>query len=294
MTVVGVYVAFSKVILESVPVFVLAALRFGLAALMMLPWTFPKGGRALLRGQMSTLFLLSFFGNFLFSICMLSGVARTSAAAAGLILSTLPAVVALFSVVLLRERMDLAGGLAIVLAVIGIGFLTVHETGIAEDFGRVAGNLLMVGAIACEAIFVVVGKRLTTAHLGPFQISAWMNLVGFVLMLPLGLAQARSFAFANVSPEVWGLVVLYAFAASVISPWLWLSGLKTVPANRAGVFTIALPIASAAIGVLFLNERLGIAHLVAFVCAFLGIILVTRAGFFKPAPRAPLDRVHRS
>jgi drug/metabolite transporter (DMT)-like permease len=133
---------------------------------------------------------------------------------------------------------------------------------------------------------VVLGKRLTAANVGPMQISAWINLVGFALMLPLGLWQAPDFDFAGVTSAVWILIVIYAVAASVLSTWLWLSGLKTVPANRAGVFTIALPISSALIGVLFLGERLGAAHLVAFVCAATGLVLVTQGG------ARPVGRLH--
>ncbi len=279
MSVVGIYVAFSKVILATVPVLLLGWIRFGIAAVVMLPWTFPKGSWPVVRGQWSTLFLLSFFGNFMFSICMLSGVARTSATAAGLIMSMLPAVVALFSVVLLRERLAAPAAVAIGLAVLGVSFLTVHRTSGDERSSEVVGNLFMVGAVCCEALYVVLGKRLTTANVGPMQISAWINLVGFALMSPFGLWQARSFEFSRITTEIGLLIAIYAVAASVFSTWLWLSGLKTVPANRAGVFTIALPISSATVGVLFLGERLGVAHLVAFVCAALGLILVTQDGF---------------
>jgi drug/metabolite transporter (DMT)-like permease len=279
MSVVGIYVAFSKVILATVPVLLLGWIRFGIAAVVMLPWTFPKGSWHVVRGQWSTLFLLSFFGNFMFSICMLSGVARTSATAAGLIMSMLPAVVALFSVVLLRERLAAPAAVAIGLAVLGVSFLTVHRTSGDERSSEVVGNLFMVGAVCCEALYVVLGKRLTTANVGPMQISAWINLVGFTLMSPFGLWQARSFEFSRITTEIGLLIAIYAVAASVLSTWLWLSGLKTVPANRAGVFTIALPISSATVGVLFLGERLGVAHLVAFFCAALGLILVTQDGF---------------
>jgi drug/metabolite transporter (DMT)-like permease len=279
MSVVGIYVAFSKVILATVPVLLLGWIRFGIAAVVMLPWTFPKGSWHVVRGQWPTLFLLSFFGNFMFSICMLSGVARTSATAAGLIMSMLPAVVALFSVVLLRERLAAPAAVAIGLAVLGVSFLTVHRTSGDERSSEVVGNLFMVGAVCCEALYVVLGKRLTTANVGPMQISAWINLVGFTLMSPFGLWQARSFEFSRITTEIGLLIAIYAVAASVLSTWLWLSGLKTVPANRAGVFTIALPISSATVGVLFLGERLGVAHLVAFFCAALGLILVTQDGF---------------
>lgn len=293
MSVVGIYVAFSKLILVAMPVLLLATIRFAVAALVMLPWTFPKGGWSVVKSQKMTLFLLSFFGNFLFSICMLSGIARTSATAAGLIMSTLPAVVALFSLVLLRERLNASVALAISLAVLGVTFLTVQRSGHNERSIALLGNLFMVGAVCCEALYVVLGKRLTSAAVGPMQISAWINLIGLALMLPFGLWQARVFAFKDVTMFLWILIVVYAIAASVLSTWLWLSGLKSVPANRAGVFTIALPISSAAVGVLFLHEALGLAHLFAFLCAAAGLILVTRmpepsmvaAGATKPAPK---------
>ncbi len=79
----------------------------------MLPWTFrllptvtgaQRGrvaGTCCLQGhgprRMADAAAESLFGNFLFSIFMLYGVSMTSAASAGVILSTLPAVVALFS-----------------------------------------------------------------------------------------------------------------------------------------------------------------------------------------------------
>ena len=280
MAVVGAYVGFSKVIVATVPVFLLATIRFGIAIVVMLPWTFPKGGLAQVRAHRGTLVAESMFGNFLFSICMLSGVALTSATAAGLIMSMLPAAVALISLIALRERLDRRTSLAVLLAVVGVSSLTLGRgatvasttTGTALE-----GNALMVGAVCCEAIYVVVGKRLTNAGIGPMRISAWINIVGFVLMLPLGLWQARTYRFDRITPTIWGLIVVYAVAASVLSTWLWLSGLRHVPASRAGIFTTALPITSALVGIAFLGERPTPAHGIAFVCAVAGIVLVSFA-----------------
>ncbi len=279
MSVVGAYVGFSKVIVETVPVFLLATIRFGIAAVAMLPWTFPRGGMAIAWPLRRTLVAESFFGNFLFSICMLSGVARTSATAAGLIMSMLPAAVAVLSLATLAERVDGRTRVAIVLAVIGVGSLTLgRDAGRAGDGSEaaLAGNAFMVGAVFCEAMYVVLGKRLTSASIGPMRISAWINLVGFVLMLPFGIWQGIGFDFARITPLLWTLIGLYAIAASVLSTWLWLTGLKHVPASKAGVFTTALPITSALVGIVFLGERPTLAHGVAFVCAVLGIVLVTR------------------
>src|SRR5262249_60249203 len=79
--------------------------RFGIAGIAMLPFTRRAPGEAPLSGtEHRLLFVQSFFGNFLFSICLLTGMTHTTATAAGVVLSTLPAVVALLSwLVLPRE-----------------------------------------------------------------------------------------------------------------------------------------------------------------------------------------------
>ena len=285
MSVVGAYVGFSKVIVETVPVFLLATIRFGIAAIALLPWTFPRGGFAIAWPQKKTLLGLSFFGNFLFSIFMLSGVARTSATAAGLIMSMIPAAVAVFSLFMLGERINGRAMVAITLAVIGVGALTLvrtHGSGAAPVEGAgvgdaLIGNAFIVGAVCCEAIFVVLGKRLTTASVGPMQIAAWMNLVGLALMLPMGIWQGTHFDFARITSTLWILIACYAIGASVLSTWLWLTGLKHVPASQAGVFTTALPISSALVGIVFLGERPTGVHAIAFACALAGILLMTRA-----------------
>jgi len=60
--------------------------------------------------------------------------------------------------------------------------------------------------------------------------------------------------------------------------WLWMTGLKHVPASRAGVFTVMLPISAALVGVLVLGEPLGGLQLLAFGIALLSVVLATLPG----------------
>ena len=76
-------------------------------------------------------------------------------------------------------------------------------------------------------------------------------------------------------PGTWLLLVFYAIAASMITVWLWMQGMRFVPAPQAGVFTVMLPISAALVGVLFLGERFGLAHVGAFVLAMVGLLLAT-------------------
>jgi drug/metabolite transporter (DMT)-like permease len=282
MALVGTYVALSKPLTAALPVFLLATLRFGIAAVAMLPWTRAGAGDARLTPPLlRTLFLQSFFGNFLFSICMLYGVSMTSATASGMILSTLPAVVAVFSWLFLGERLARRTWFAVGLAVAGVGILSLARGGPAPASGEaagidarmLAGNLLVFGCVCCEAVYVILGKRLTES-LSARRISALINLIGLALMLPFGLWQARSFAFGEVAAGTWLLLVFYALAASVWATWLWLTGLRAVPAGHSGVFTIALPLAACTVGVAFLGEAFTVVHGVAFACAAAGIALI--------------------
>jgi drug/metabolite transporter (DMT)-like permease len=279
MALVGSYVALSKLLVAVFPVFLLAWLRFGIAAGAMAGWLRrARGERRLDARGRGLLFLESFFGNFLFSVCMLFGVARTTALAAGVILASIPAVVALMSRVFLGERIAPRVAAGIGCAVGGIALVSVSRHGAVGGTATAdawIGNALLFGAVCCEALYVVIGKLLT-GHLGARRISALMNLWGLALVTPLGLAQAIGFDFGAVASRTWGLLLFYALAASVFTVWLWMTGLRHVPASSAGVFTVFLPLSAAAVGVLLLGESLRPAEAAAYALALSGVVLAAR------------------
>ena len=286
MALVGCYVALSKPLVTVLPVFLLAWLRFGIGGLATLHWfKTPVGEPPISAHTQKLLFAESFLGNFMFSICMLFGVSMTSAVSAGVIMASIPAVVAVLSWLLLKERIGARVWLAVACSAAGIGLLalskqepSVHTHGGAGAHNghntELWGNLLVFAAVLCEAAYAVIGKKLT-GQLSPKRITALINLWGFALMTPLGLYAALHFDFAQVPAPSWLLLVFYSLAASVWTVWLWMTGLKTVPAARAGVFTVMLPISAAVVGVVFLDEQLGGVQLLAFGIALVGVLLAT-------------------
>lgn len=283
MALVGTYVALSKPLTAVIPVFALAFLRFGIAALAMLPMT--RRGPAetpLTPVEHRLLFVMSFFGNFLFSICMLSGIMLTTATAAGVILATLPAVVAVLCWIFLRERPSRRVVIAVLLAVGGIAALQLARDSGGDRSASLLGNGLMFGAVLCEAIYVIVAKRLAATR-SPLRVSALVNLWGLALITPLGLWQLASFELGSLTVPTWALLVFYSLAASLFAVWMWVAGLKSVPANQAGVFTVMLPIAATIVGVAVLNESFTLIHAAALGLAAAGVLLIATA----PAVRAP-------
>ena len=282
MALVGSYVALSKVLVLVFPIFLLAWLRFGIAAVAMAGWVKRSAVEAPLSGHDRwLLFLESFFGNILFSICMLFGVSMSSALAAGVIMAGIPAAVALMSRVFLKERIAARVLAGIACAMAGIALVSFTRNADAANPGSLLGNVLLLGAVLCEASYVVIGKKLT-GNVGPKRISALINLWGLALVTPLGLWQALSFDFGAVAAGMWWLLLFYSIAASMVTVWLWMTGLKHVPAASAGIFTVLLPVSAAAVGVLFLGERFSAAQAGAFGLALAGVVLATWNP--RPAP----------
>lgn len=279
MALVGSYVGLSKLLVAVLPVFLLAWLRFGIAAVAMLGWLRRGPGEApLSRHDRWLLFWESFLGNFLFSICMLFGVAATSAVAAGVVMAGIPAAVALLSRWWLGERISRRVGAGIVCAVAGMALLALARDGGGASAATPPlsawGLGLLLGAVLCEASYVVIGKKLT-GNVSPRRISALINLWGLALVTPFGLWQALAFDFSRVNLPIWGLLLFYALAASMVTVWLWMKGLQRVPAPQAGVFTALLPVSAAAVGVLALGEPFSPAHALALGLSLAGLLLAT-------------------
>ncbi len=249
MALVGSYVALSQSLVLVFGVTVLAWLRFLIGAAAMPHWLRkPPDEPPLTWSVKGLLFIESLLGNVLFSLCMLTGVQFTSAVSAGVILSFIPLAVAFLGWLFLREAVTGRTWMAMALAICGMGLLHWDSARLADvRASSWLGNLLILGAVFCEASYAVIGKRLS-ATLGPRRITSIINLWGWVLMTPLAWGSLMTFEPSSVRLEQWGLLMFYALAASVWTVWLWMTGLQRVPAAQAGVFTALLPVSACLVG----------------------------------------------
>jgi drug/metabolite transporter (DMT)-like permease len=205
-----------------------------------------------------------------FTVLMFEGLKRTGAADAGIITATLPAVVAVLGVALAGDRLSRAQGLAVALAVAGL--VLVQASGAASGPSSLVGNLLVGGAVLCEASFVVLGKRLAPPY-RPLRLALGANLVGLVLSIPLALAELPAFDPRSVTPGMWLLGIWYSLAASVICLWLWYRGLPYVETWLAGLATAAIPLTALAASALFLGETIGPARLAGAALVIAAIVV---------------------
>jgi drug/metabolite transporter (DMT)-like permease len=190
-------------------------------------------------------------------------------------MAAIPAAVALLSRAFLGERLVPRVAAGIGCAVAGIALSALFRPAVADGgAAQPLGYALLVGAVLCEASYVVIGKRLA-GRVSPRRVSALINLWGLALVTPFGVWQALGFDFTAVAAPTWALLGFYALAASVWAVWLWMKGLQRVPAPQAGVFTVMLPVTAAAIGVGVLGEPFVAAQAAALGLALLGLLLAT-------------------
>lgn len=270
MTLTGANVAFAKAIAAEIPVYVFVLFRFALASAALALLVRGEPGprlRAMTGAERRDLALMALLGMVGFTVLMFEGLKRTAAADAGIITATLPAAAAALGVIFAGDRLSRSQGLAIVLAVAGVAL--VQASGAVPSASTLIGNLLVGGAVICEASFVLLGKRLAPPY-RPLRLALGANVVGLALSAPLALPQLAAFDPGSVPAGMWALATWYALASSVACLWLWYRGLPHVETWLAGLATSAVPVAALTASSLYLGETIGVPRLA-------GAALVTAA-----------------
>ncbi len=273
MALVGANVVVAKLLAEALPIPLIACLRCALACLVLWPLARAMEGQVRVAPRaLGNLALQAVFGTALYNAGLLAGLRHTSALEAGLVLATLPAVVALGSAVWLRERLAPRLWAAVALASCGMAGLTLARVGEGAG-GSALGNALVFGGLCGEAVYVLLAKRLA-GRVPVVTASLWMQAFSALVLLPFALPGVGAVA-ALGEARLAGLLVFHSLTASVLCLLLWYAGLRRVPGGVAGVFTAFLPASAAVLAVLVLGERFTVLHAVGFALMLGSLLLAT-------------------
>jgi drug/metabolite transporter (DMT)-like permease len=273
MALVGANVAVAKLLAESLPVALILALRCLLAVVVL--WPLARAMDGSLRTSPRVLWnlaLQALFGTLLYNLALLAGLRLTSALEAGLILATLPAVVAVGGAAWLRERLPARQWAAVILAAFGMGALVLARVA-AEGHGSALGNLLVFAGVCGEAMYVLLARRIA-GQVPVVTATFWMQLFSLLMLVPLAVPVVGAVS-ALADPTVSALLVFHSLTSSVICLVLWYAGMKRASASLAGVFTVFLPATAAAVAVGVLGEPFTAVHAAGFVLLVASLLLAT-------------------
>ncbi len=279
---IGANIILGKFLMDYFPLFSLLVIRFTLAFAIALGLLFLKEKhekvlaeyQSLSRTDWGILFVQALCGGFLFNIFVLYGLQYTTATVAGIINSAVPALVGLFSFLILRERLTREKSFAILLCVIGIIILgcdKINET--SESNRNLFGMFLIIMAVIPEALYTIFAKLLKT-RISPMANTVLMNLFNAILFLPFAIGDKLS-ALSDLSSFLWILVFLYGLS-TIFFFWFWQRGVTYVTANTAALFMGVMPISTTLLAYIFLGEALSIFDAIGLICVMIAIYIGTR------------------
>ena len=274
MVLVGSTVVASKIAAAGLPPFTATALRFALALPCFLVLLRVSGQRLPRPDARDGVLLVvqGLAGTAGYTALLMAGLRATSALDAGVILGTLPVVSAVVAVLVLGERPRPALIATVLLAAIGLFVL--QPAG--RSAGSSTGNALVFGAVLCEALFILLNKRVRV-EISPLALSTLMSAIGLAASLPFALAEDAS--MTAVTPAALLAVGYYALLPTVGGFLLWYAGTARVGGTEAALFTAVAPVAALLLAALLLDEPVGARQLagIVFVLAAVGVAA-------RPAP----------
>ncbi|MGV9847384.1 DMT family transporter [Streptomyces sp. NPDC003442] len=205
------------------------------------------------------------------------GVAHTSAANAGLIISL---------TIVLTPLLDRTGSrrlpwtffLAAGLCVVAVGLLT-SSTGLHAPR---LGDVLMLAAAVVRAGHVALVGRLTAGRpMDPLHLTTAQTVVGSVLFLPLAVAHLPDLVHSSVT--TWTQLIYLALFCSVFAFLAQTWAVQGTSASRASLLLGTEPIWAVAIGISLGGERLTL-------WATFGAVLMVAGTYWGQA----IERTHRT
>ena len=256
--------------------FTLAAFRFGIAFLLVLPLAlfaksrWPQGRDWLLVGALGVMYFAVFF--FIYNVAL----RYTTAARGSLALSTLPLVTMLVAAALGRESLSRRKSAGVLLAVAGVA--TALGLGLADaPEGAWRGDLIMVSGTLIMALYSIWAAPLMQRSSRLGFLAAGMGFGSAVSVLIAwqrgGLAKIAEFA-----PGQWAAVIMLGLIGGAAAFYLWVYALeRTTPTRVTNTMTVN-PIAASLLAAVLVGEPLGVNLLVGVIAVGAGIWIASTPG----------------
>jgi drug/metabolite transporter (DMT)-like permease len=253
----------------------LAAFRFGIAFLLILPLAlmlksrWPRGRDLLGVAVLGIVYFALFF------VLYNESLAMTTAARGSLALSMLPLVTMIVAALLGKERMTARKTLGVLIAVGGAAAALLTGLGDAPP-GAWRGDLLMLGATLIMAFYTVWSRPFMqrSSRLGFLAAGMGFGAAASALLAweQGGWAMTQTFGAAQ-----WAAVAFIGLVGGALAFYLWVYALeRTTPTRVANTMTIN-PIAASLLAAVLVGEPLGLNLAVGIAAVALGIWLASSA-----------------
>lgn len=270
---------FTKETLDHLGIFQLLGLRFLLAAIVM-------GAMVLARiikinldsGKIKAMLPLALLQPAVYFIGETIGIELTSSSESGMMIALMPIAIALFSIRILKEKLNLRQWISVFASVIGVGMI-IGAAGFGTS-GNILGYLLLLVAVVSEGLYAPLAKKMTE-RCTPIEMTFMIIFAGAVFFNAVGLSEAGiDGTISSYFTDAFNIDVLtgllYLSVLSSIAAFFCVNyALSNIKASVSASFCNLTTVISVLAGVLLRNERLNamqIAGMVLILISIWGIV----------------------
>jgi len=266
--------AATRYVIEATDPVTLAAFRFGVGFLLLLPLAlalgrrWPQGRDWLGVAALGILFYALFF------VLYNAAFVYTTAARGALALATLPLLTMALAAVLGVESLGARKAAGVAIAVGGVGVALASGLAAAPP-GAWIGDLIMAGGAVCMALYNVWSRPYIARSSALGFVTAGMG-VGAACLVAIAWLRGGFAAAAGFGAPQWLAVASLGIFAAALSFYLWVFALeRTTPTRVAATITVN-PVAAALLAVPLLGEPIGLNLVLGLVAVGGGIWIASR------------------
>lgn len=190
----------------------------------------------------------------LYQLFYLAAVERAGVAVATLItLCTAPVIVALFSILVSKERPSIYVLLALTGALTGTAILIGFQESSGDVSGSLTGKLLALGSALGYAIITLTTRKLAGRY-HPIQPIAISFTIGTAILLVFALFQG---IVIDYTPVGWTLLIYLGVIPTALAYVLFIKGMSHTTATSASTATLIEPLTSTLLAWQLFGERFG-------------------------------------
>ncbi|WP_031263920.1 DMT family transporter [Sporolactobacillus laevolacticus] len=273
----GNYVFGKYVVSEMTPI-QMTFVRWLLAVLILFPLAQvlekPKWGQVWKRWKI--LLIMSLLGIVGYNVLLYEALRFTTSLNAALVNSINPAVIAIFAVWFLKEKLSVTNSLGLVISLFGVLLVLTHGA-LLQIFTihYNQGDLLMLLAITVWTFYTLIGKKL--GNVPPIAATAVSATLGLIVLLPFFLNSGFSYRLSQTATI--GIIYIVLFP-SVCSFVFWNSAIRVIGASKAGIYLNMLTVFTALIS-LILGKPITLPQIMGGVLVIIGVYLTNRKSIVK-------------
>jgi len=193
-----------------------------------------------------------------------------------LVLAAIPAATIMFSSLMKIEKTNIFQLLGLFLSIIGIGSIISYgniQNIIELNFNK--GDLWMLVCVISWALYSTLLKKYKFKF-SQFTLIQLMVSAGVLFLIPQFFYEKSINLEVNFNKAFFAILIYVVIFPAIAAYYCWQKGVEIIGPNRASMFIQLMPLFSAIMAIIFLNEKFELYHFVGASFIVLGIYLSNR------------------